>query len=62
MKHLVSRAIVLFLITVVVLLITGAFTGAALEFWLGPPPADWGKDVVQTVRLAFQPIRGPFRS
>lgn len=53
MRRLVSRAIVLFLVAVVVLLITGAFAGAALEFWFGPPPADWGKDIVQTVRFVY---------
>ncbi len=60
MRHLVSRAIVLFLVAVVVLLITGAFAGAALEFWFGPSPADWGKDIVQAVRFVYQPAPGGF--
>ncbi len=51
MRSPVSRGMAVLFIAVCVLLTTAVLAAAALDFWFGPPPADLGKDVVQSFRV-----------
>ena len=58
MRSPVSRGMAVLFVAVCVLLTTTVLAAAAFEFWFGPPPADWEKNVVQIIRVMHSSTPG----
>ncbi len=58
MRSRVSRGMAVLFVAVCVLLTTAVLAAATLEFWFGPPPGDWGKNVVQAIRVMHSSAPG----
>ncbi len=58
MRATVSRGVAVVFVAVFVLLATTVLAAAALEFWFGPPPEGWGKNVVQAIRVMHSSAPG----